>query len=65
MASKGRAHEELKEAARKAAREKIMREIEAPLSELAAKRAELKRLREKVCELKEVANELSGNADAE
>jgi hypothetical protein len=59
MASEGRAREELKEAARKAAREKIMREIGAPLSELAEKRAQLKRVREKVCELKEAANELS------
>lgn len=59
MASEGQAPKELKEAARKVAREKIMDELREPLSELEEKRAELKRLREQVEELKEVAGELS------
>lgn len=51
--------EELKETARALAREKIMDELREPLSELAQKRAELKRLRSQVDELKEVTGELS------
>jgi cell shape-determining protein MreC len=58
MSGEGRVPEELREAARKVAREKIMDELSEPLSELEEKRAELRRLREKLDELKEVANEL-------
>lgn len=52
---------ELREAARKVAREKIMDELREPLSELKEKRAELKRLHEKLDELKEVTHELAGD----
>ena len=53
--------EELRDAARALAREKIMDELREPLSELAQKRAELKRLRAQVDELKEVTGKLSGD----
>ncbi|HEX8422796.1 MAG TPA: hypothetical protein VF634_05255 [Pyrinomonadaceae bacterium] len=55
------AQKELKETARRVAREKILSELREPLSELAEKRAELKRLRAKMKELKEAAGELNAN----
>ncbi|HEV7906459.1 MAG TPA: hypothetical protein VGO96_21655 [Pyrinomonadaceae bacterium] len=58
MASEAQVPAELREAARKVAREKLMDELREPLSELEEKRAELKRLREKLGELKEVTSEL-------
>jgi polyhydroxyalkanoate synthesis regulator phasin len=58
MASEGQVPTELRDVARRVAREKIMDELREPLSELEEKRAELKRLREKVDELKEVTDEL-------
>ncbi len=53
--------EELKETARTLAREKIIDELREPLSELEEKRAEVRRLRVKLDELKEVTGELSGD----
>jgi predicted nuclease with TOPRIM domain len=53
--------EELRETARTLAREKIMSELQEPLSKLEEKRAEVKRLRRKLDELKEVTGELSGD----
>lgn len=62
MASKkDTGREELKETARKVAREKLLSQLGEPLSELAEKRAKLKRLRAKLNELKEVAGELSAD----
>lgn len=53
--------EELKETARTVAREKIMSELREPLSELEEKRAEVRRLRRKLNEIKETTGELSGD----